>query len=73
MILEEVSNSGQQQVLHVGNQGPGEVSKLTSTRRNALIVVFALECAYYLIPCDNSKFCRKIIPNHAAFYIHYKI
>ena len=42
-ILEQVSNSGQQQVWHVGSQGTGEVSILTSRRRNSLIVVFALE------------------------------
>ena len=43
MILEEVSNSGQQQVLHVGNQGPGEVGIFNSRRRNAFMVVFMLE------------------------------
>ena len=42
-ILEQVSNSGQPQLRHVGIQGPGEVIILTSRRRNALIFVFALE------------------------------
>ena len=43
MILEQVSDRGQQHVLHVGIQGHGKVKLLTSRRRNAFIVVFALE------------------------------
>ena len=41
-IPEQVSNSDQKQVWNIGRQGPGEVSILTSRRRSALIVVFAL-------------------------------